>query len=55
MKDEEALKELLKNITRVTFIDRTGKIGSFEQRDIKVDPLLQDRGKTLKIVVEKDS
>jgi hypothetical protein len=54
MKDEEALKELLKNVTRLTIIDRTGRIGSFEQWKITVDPLLQDRGRTLKIVIENE-
>lgn len=51
---EEKLKEILKDVTRITFIDRTGKIGSFEIWKADINPMLQDKDRTLKIEVESN-
>jgi len=48
------VKELLKDVTRVTIIDHTEKnrFGSFERWKIKLTPMIQDGKRTLKLVIE---
>ena len=49
---EMAQERLLSNITRVTLVDDDRGGIQYERYDIKVEPSIQDNGKTLKLFIK---
>ena len=52
---EMAQKRLLSKITRVTLVDDDRGGIQYERYDIKVEPSIQDNGKTLKLFIKGNS